>query len=95
MISAEFIAESQAVKSIIQAHLPELRTALQDLGTNVAELAVHVGTQEQPWRQDQNNGRPQWWTPSRRASRTGVPVEDSAAVTTYVRDSWNQIDLRA
>ncbi|MGI6147953.1 MAG: flagellar hook-length control protein FliK [Limnochordia bacterium] len=95
VISAEFIAESQAVKSIIQAHLPELRTALQDLGTNVAELAVHVGTQEQPWRQDQNNGRPQWWTPSRRASRTGVPVEDSAAVTTYVRDSWNQIDLRA
>jgi hypothetical protein len=92
VVSAEFVAETAAVKSIIEAHLPELRSALQDLGTNVAELAVHVGTQERPG-QDRQPSERQHWRGPRKSART--PVDSSTAVTAYGRDGWSQIDLKA
>ncbi len=94
VVSAEFITENQAVKNIIEAHLPELRSALQDLGTQVAELAVHVGTQGEPWQGRQHSEKPHWQA-ARKASGSLTAADNEAAVGAYLRDGWTQIDLRA
>ena len=91
VVSAEFVAESQAVKSLIEASLPELRTALQNMGSTVSELAVFVGGHEQPSDRRHNQGQPQWQQTRRLDSSR---LEDAAAVTTYSRDPLTQIDLR-
>lgn len=93
VLAAEFVTETHAVKSIIEAHLPELRSALQNLGTNVAELSVHVGTQDQPWHGRQSGER-QNWTAGRHGAEKGA-VEEGAVVGAYTGHRWSQIDLRA
>lgn len=91
VVSAEFVAESQAVKSLIEANLPELRSALQDMGSTVSELAVYVGGHEQPSEQRHHQGKPQW-QPPRRVNRSRV--EETAVASTYSREPLTQIDLR-
>lgn len=91
VVSAEFVAESQAVKSLIEANLPELRSALQDMGSTVSELAVYVGGHEQPSEQRHHQGKPQW-QPPRRVNRSRV--EETAVASTYSRERLTQIDLR-
>ena len=43
IVSAEFIAESQRVKSLIEAGLPQLKQQLMDQGLNIQGLSVQVG----------------------------------------------------
>jgi len=43
IVSAEFIAESQRVKALIEAGLPQLKQQLIEQGLNVQELSVQVG----------------------------------------------------
>ncbi len=40
---AEFAVQSEVVREIISSSLPQLHTALQDQGTNVAEMTVNIG----------------------------------------------------
>lgn len=93
VISAEFVAESQAVQSIIEANLPELRSALQDAGSIVAELAVYVGTQEQQSFGEKQHHERQRWTPPKRLVQSSSL--ETGQATTYERTSLTQIDLRA
>src|SRR5690554_1488622 len=44
IVTARFTAESQTVQALIEANLPELRSALQEVGLQVDQLQVEVGT---------------------------------------------------
>lgn len=64
IVTAQFIAESQRVKEVIEAGFDQLRESLQEQGVNISQLSVSVGqenaNERQSWRtqQDsQNNGK--------------------------------------
>lgn len=90
---AEFTVESQAVKEILASQLPQLQTALQDQGTNVADMMVNIGFgQSSKEGQDTPNERR---TPNRRietqANSSQVAVENQ---TRKSSNPWNRVDLK-
>lgn len=89
---AEFAVQNEAVREIINSNLPQLHTALQDQGTNVAEMTVNIGFGQeskghdlpQRTRQFAQNGK----------FRRGIAVEGEK--TAYLgRNHWHQVDLKA
>lgn len=54
-VSGQFIAESEAVKEIIEANLGQLKSQLAEQGINVADLKITVGTTDSYFTEDDQN----------------------------------------
>lgn len=90
---AEFIVENQAVREVIASQLPQLQTALQDHGTQVADLSVSIGFGEaRPDEQGQPNQRQSGRQTQRRLDRMTAANSEKAYSG---RSIWNQVDVRA
>ena len=81
IVSAEFIAESQRVKALIEAGLPQLKQQLIEQGLNVQELSVQVGgavlTVEIPTREvlEPDTSGIWWHSGERLVSRAGESTQ--------------------
>ncbi|NLA57312.1 MAG: flagellar hook-length control protein FliK [Firmicutes bacterium] len=94
IVSAEFIAESQRVKSLIEAGLDQLKQQLMEQGLNIQELTVQVGGGSSYSRDyyptaPETNARITWW-------QSGSRLAQGAAGSTQARhDGWGStIDYR-
>lgn len=57
LVAARFVTETQGVQSLIEANLPQLRSALEEAGLQVDLLQVGVQTGTDPQTQNQNEGQ--------------------------------------
>ena len=93
IMMAEFVVENQAVREVIASQLPQLQTALQDHGTQVADLSVSIGFGEaRPDEQGQPNQRQSGRQTQRRLDRMTAANSEKAYSG---RSIWNQVDVRA
>ena len=96
VVSAEFVVESETVREVIAANLPQLRSTLQDMGTTVSQLAVNISTGK---KDSQDDPARRLW--ERRAFNTkrgprGIGARLEAGTVFAKSDrSWNQVDLKA
>lgn len=89
---AEFVVQNEAVREVIASQLPQLQTALQNQGSNTADVSVSIGLghkgadeQREPRAKqpsESGNGRLQKGT----ALRSGQAY--------LGRSIWNQVDVR-
>lgn len=93
IMMAEFVVENQAVREVIASQLPQLQTALQNHGTQVADLSVSIGFGEaRPDEQGQPNQRQSGRQTQRRLDRMTAANSEKAYSG---RSIWNQVDVRA
>lgn len=96
VVSAEFMVESETVREIIAANLPQLRSSLHDMGTNVSQLAVNIDTGQ---KDSQDDPAHRLWERrtfnSRQGSRNIGAAAEAAAGFARSNRSWNQVDLKA
>ncbi|NMB01726.1 MAG: hypothetical protein GX971_09500 [Firmicutes bacterium] len=89
---AEFIVQSESVREVIASQLPQLHTALQQQGTQVADVQINIGMghkeqdhQDQPRSRQFNHG-----SQNRLAKPSAVGVSKN-----YLGGSmWNQVDVK-
>jgi flagellar hook-length control protein FliK len=96
VVSAEFVVESETVREVVAANLPQLRSTLQDIGTNVAQLAVSINTGKKDSQDDpaQRLWERKVFNAKRGPRGIGTRLE-AGAVFAEKKRSWNQVDLRA
>ena len=93
IMMAEFVVENEAVREVIASQLPQLHTALQEQGANVAEMMVNVGF-GQGKRDDETPTRHrQASLPNRGQFQTGAVSQNKSSYLS--RSPWNQVDLKA
>lgn len=93
VVSAIFVAESHAVKSLIEAGLPQLKDQLMQQGLNIQDVAVHVGG-DAPSGQS-HAGRHDFGSTSNYPVRS-IGAKSMAVASTIGRRNWgNTIDFRA
>ncbi len=89
---AEFAVQSEVVREIISSSLPQLHTALQDQGTNVAEMTVNIGFGQENSSHDLPQ-RARQFTPNGGLRRSAVLEGKKTPYTG--QNPWHQIDLKA
>ena len=91
IMMAEFVVENEAVREVIASQLPQLQTALQEQGANVAEMMVNVGF-GQGKRDHETPARPRQANLQNRGQLQSGSVSGSPYLG---KNPWNQVDLRA
>ncbi len=97
---AEFAVQNEVVREIINSSLPQLHTALQDQGANVAEMTVNIGFGQDSEFHDFSRQANQFASNrSFRRSTTGGTVVGRGAegeiIANTGRHTWYQVDLKA
>lgn len=89
IVTAEFVIESQAVKEILSAQLPELRQALQQQGINLGQVDVNLGGNDSGYSDE---------TPRRNVtvvkSKVSPKVQLDLEPAIRTEDSLSQVNLR-
>ena len=93
-IQAKFVAETSAVREVIQTHMDRLRSALESQGLKVDQLFVQVG--ENPWGQTRH-GMPSFQDPENAAGfgEEGVDVSGIGGKDSRWRNNAAFSDPRA
>ena len=90
---AEFIVQNQAVREVIASQLPQLQTALQDQGTQMADVSVSIGLGNKG-QDDEGHSRSkqqQGQNTHGRLQKAGTLSGEKAYLG---RSIWNQVDVR-
>lgn len=90
---AEFIVQNQAVREVITSQLPQLQTALQDQGTQMADVSVSIGLGNKG-QDDEGHSRSkqhQGQNTHGRLQKAGTLSGEKAYLG---RSIWNQVDVR-
>lgn len=91
-IMAEFVVESETVRQVIAANLPQLHTALQQQGAQVAEMMVNIGFGQGERGQDSRSPFRQLHT-GRGQNRDGGAISEKNGLLD--KSIWHQVDLKA
>lgn len=94
IMKAEFVVENETVREVLASNLPQLHTALQDQGNQVAELMVNIGFGQND-QNEQGQARPR-----KLNNQVKQGFEESTTINdgneTYLgRTRWNQVDVKA
>ncbi len=89
---AEFMVQSEAVGEVIASQLPQLQTALQNHGSNIADVSVSIGLSHKG---PDDQGRPGSKQPGHNGSGRLQKGTVSRQGQAYLgRSIWNQVDVR-
>jgi hypothetical protein len=89
---AEFVVENETVREILNSNLPQLHTALQEQGANVAEMTVNIGFGQE--RQSQDLPQQSRRYAAKGAPTPGTPLEAGQAKR-LTSSPWYRVDLKA
>lgn len=94
LVAARFVTETQGVQSLIEANLPQLRSALQEAGLRVDLLQVGVQTGNEPQMQDHPSASDQRFTQSSPVLN-GTSELLAAEDLVLMEDSWHgRVNMR-
>ena len=91
IMMAEFVVQDQTVREVIASQLPQLQTALQEHGTQMADVSVsiglgHKGTDDEGQPKSRQSGQ---------HSHGRLQKESTTGERAYLgRSIWNQVDVR-
>ncbi len=88
---AEFVVQDQTVREVIASQLPQLQTALQEHGTQMADVSVSIGLGHKG---TDDEGQPKSRQPGQH-SHGRLQKESTTGERAYLgRSIWNQVDVR-
>lgn len=90
---AEFVVQNEAVREVIASHLPQLHTALQEQGTQVADMMVNIGFGQQKQEDDEGQHKGRQYAGTNRSRTQGAAVQTSKEAH-LGRSIWNQVDVK-
>lgn len=94
IVTAQFVAENQRVKEIIEANFNQLRNTLQQQGINVSQLSVSVGQDNQKEKMDSFlQGQNSAGKNIKAVGVQGTEVDEDAAELDY-NDPYNLLNSR-
>jgi hypothetical protein len=91
IMMAEFVVQDQTVREVIASQLPQLQTALQEHGTQMADVSVSIGLGHKG---TDDEGQPKSRQPGQH-SHGRLQKESTTGERAYLgRSIWNQVDVR-
>lgn len=90
---AEFTVESEAVQAVLASELPQLQTALQDQGANVAEMMVNIGFGQKE-QNDDGESKPKHFASQSRAGVQTGRITAEGEENKLGKTKWNQVDVK-